>query len=264
MKKFIYHRFLFIASLLTIVAIVSSCNEDETLERKGKPTVSVLNSGISVQENAQPDIEFSLSYSIKNTTHMRVEIIGGTAIEGEDYTVNLETIESAGGGYFGGEGYFATIPPFTTDYVLSDFITINQDNITEGRETIELQLFSASKGYAIVDQTYTINIDDYTFCNWTLVTNDAYGDGWNGGFITVTSGGISTDYAPTNFTATFEIPIEEGEDYQITYTSGGGTGQAPGWEEENTYTLTAPDGTSWSDGPIPMEGIIINGINNCP
>jgi hypothetical protein len=66
------------------------------------------------------------------------------------------------------------------------------------------------------------------------------------------------------------IAISNAAEYSIAYVSGGGTGGSPGWESENYFKLTAPDGTtSWESGSlnyssIPTEGVVTSGTNACP
>ncbi|MGK0428423.1 MAG: hypothetical protein ACJARX_000068, partial [Psychroserpens sp.] len=88
------------------------------------------------------------------------------------------------------------------------------------------------------------------------------------GSIEVISEGITTNYATPDDNEFFNIPIALGADYSFTYVSGGGTGGGPGWESENYYELTAPDGTVYADGSldysgIPTPGLIASGIADC-
>lgn len=169
----------------------------------------------------------------------------------------------------------ATIPAYTTSGQMS--IIIHSDTEQESTEFLNLTIESgpslANKYLVHPDTQYpTINvtIENWEGCIWTLYTWDTYGDGWNGGFITVDTDGTSTDYAEDDdVPTTFEIFIGDGDDYSFTYTSGGGTGGAPGWESENYYLLTAPDGTEWEDGSqdysgLITEGLITSGTNDCP
>ncbi|WP_299129571.1 hypothetical protein [uncultured Winogradskyella sp.] len=99
--------------------------------------------------------------------------------------------------------------------------------------------------------------------DWTLEMTDLYGDGWNGGQITVNISGESTTYSAAGFGTTVTITIPEGTTiFTFTYTSGD-------WEGENLYTLTDPNGMvvlnegvgdgSQTNGPPTGEL-----LNNCP
>ena len=121
-------------------------------------------------------------------------------------------------------------------------------------------------------ETSTMSVNVFGLpCNWTLVTHDTYGDGWNGGYIEVITNGITTQYAQPSGPAdvTFLIAISNAAEYSIAYVSGGGTGGGPGWESENYFKLTAPDGTVYESGSldyssIPTEGVVTSGTNVCP
>lgn len=169
----------------------------------------------------------------------------------------------------------ATVEAYTTTGQLS--IILHSDTVAEDTESLLLTIESgpsiANRYLVNPDTQYpnvNVSIENWDGCVWTLFTWDTYGDGWNGGFITLETDGTSTDYAEDDdVPTTFEIFIGEGDDYTFTYTSGGGTGGSPGWESENYYLLTAPDGTEWEDGSqdysgIPTEGVITTGTNNCP
>ncbi len=186
-----------------------------------------------------------------------VELDGTTATLHDDYDV-------VGG----------SIPSFGTTTQL--MVIIHNDTEVEGTETLNLAVIS---GPAVADANrlnpstqhpeLNLTIEDWVFCLWTLYSSDTYGDGWNGGFVEVTSEGVSTEYATDGPLTVFDIAISEGADYSFTYVSGGGTGGGPGWESENYYKLTAPDGTEWEDGTmdysgIPTPGLITSGTNSCP
>lgn len=73
--------------------------------------------------------------------------------------------------------------------------------------------------------------------DWTLTMEDVFGDGWNGGFITVSIDGEETQYSSAGALTVETITIPEGTSrFLFTYTAGD-------WEGENLYTLTDPSGT---------------------
>lgn len=147
----------FISSLLT-----TSCNEEESLEREGKPTVTVEENNVMATEGFGPTLKFNFSYVIKEAAQMRIEVIGGTAEEGVDYDFNLDTIEDAGFGYFGGNGYFAEIPSFQSSYELTDFLTLYDDAIDDPNETIDLKITSVSQGTILIEEFVTITTEELT------------------------------------------------------------------------------------------------------
>ena len=192
----------------------------------------------------------NLNYSFEQT--------GGTAELHSDYDVVNATIQAYE----------------TTGQMM---VIIHTDTEVEGTEDLQLQVIPgpslANKYINNPSTTYPsldLTIEDYVFCFWILETSDTYGDGWNGGYVEVVSEGVTTKYAADDDVADlFEIAITDGADYSFTYVSGGGTGGAPGWESENYFKLTAPDGTVWEEGTmdysgIPTPGLITSGTNNCP
>lgn len=72
--------------------------------------------------------------------------------------------------------------------------------------------------------------------DWELEMVDLYGDGWNGGNITVSIDGVETVYACSGPSTTETITVPEGTSrFLFTYASGD-------WEGENLYTLKDPMG----------------------
>lgn len=148
--------------------------------------------------------------------------------------------------------------------------------------TSQMNVFFSEPGTATVSvyektangqesETSTMSVNVFGLpCNWTLITHDTYGDGWNGGYIEVITNGITTQYVqPAGADVTHLIAISNAAEYSIAYVSGGGTGGSPGWESENYFKLTAPDGTVYESGSldyssIPTEGVVSSGTNVCP
>ncbi len=94
--------------------------------------------------------------------------------------------------------------------------------------------------------------------DYTLEMFDSYGDGWNGATITITIDGTGTDYFIEDGSAeTVVINVPDGTtELAFAFTSLGD------WPSEITYTLTAPSGASFSDGPDPSLGAIP--LDLCP
>jgi hypothetical protein len=165
-------RKISLAAFALASIFITSCNEDETLEREGKPTVTVVENNILSKESENVSLEFNFSYTIKEAAQVRIEVIGGTAEEGTDYEFNLSTIEDAGFGYFGGEGYFGEIPAFTSNFTLTDFLSVLTDDVSDSGETIELRISSVSKGTILINERVSISIDaDCAFTTTKFVGN---------------------------------------------------------------------------------------------
>lgn len=96
------------------------------------------------------------------------------------------------------------------------------------------------------------------YCSYTLQMIDSYGDGWNGGYLSVYSNGdLISNYAANGNGSTVSISLMNGNNISLEYNSGS-------WESENSYTLSDPDGNIvFSDGPSPSTGIVYSFISEC-
>jgi hypothetical protein len=109
------------------------------------------------------------------------------------------------------------------------------------------------------DAVRTARIDELLpTCTYTLNMYDSYGDGWNGGYLSVFVGGnFVNNYSATGSGSTATITAVSGQTIQLVYTSGS-------WENENTYNLIDPNNTTiFSDGPNPNTGLVFATTSNC-
>lgn len=97
---------------------------------------------------------------------------------------------------------------------------------------------------------------DKACCDVTLDMVDSYGDGWDGGYLTITIDGSSTNYAASGSGTSVNVPYCDGQVLEIEYTSGS-------WEGENSYSISTPAGTLVSDGPTPSTGLAFYSTNAC-
>lgn len=87
-------------------------------------------------------------------------------------------------------------------------------------------------------------------CSVNITMNDSYGDGWNGGYLTIYFDGISQGtYSATGYGSTASLTIPSGSFMEVTYTSGS-------WESENTYSIVIGGSTVFSDGTNPSTGTV--------
>lgn len=286
MKKINIYSLIF----LFVLTSVFSCDNDDSIPRRGKPMISVENSSLTVNEGESAVFDFNVEYPIKESIYIRIDVLdengnilptaepigdpnsgnGFSAIVLDDINVPYDTWFDSGAfgfGYLGGSGYIAEIPAYSETFQLS--INALLDAVpNEAPETFSFRLTGSVTMAAEIQEQINITINNVNACTWTLETTDEFGDGWNGGFITATINGVDSNYAASGEGSIFEIGMVDDDVYSFTYTSGGGSGEAPGWEEENSFTLTAPDGTVFSgdgtDGTLIPEGEITSGTNNCP
>jgi hypothetical protein len=77
-------------------------------------------------------------------------------------------------------------------------------------------------------------------CNYTISLYDSYGDGWNGGAVTVFVNGTAVHTGLTLATGggpvVYNIPVSTGDDITTDYTAGS-------WSGENRYTISDVTGT---------------------
>jgi SprB repeat len=109
------------------------------------------------------------------------------------------------------------------------------------------------------DASGTARISELTTnCFYQLDMFDQWGDGWNGGFLTILEDGVPVFTYQAYGSSTTEImPIANGSLLQLQYSSGN-------WENENSYTLFDPTGTPiFSDGPNPSTGIVFTTTASC-
>jgi hypothetical protein len=77
------------------------------------------------------------------------------------------------------------------------------------------------------------------YCTYTLNLNDSYGDGWNGGVLTITQDGaeIGSYTIADGYSATYTVDLCSGSEFLFSYTPGS-------YAYENTMTVVDPDGTT--------------------
>lgn len=190
-KKITYPLvFVFLLGLVNV-----SCEDDDSIARRGKPALSVLNNTVTVTEGETARFNIDVEYPVSEKIDIRIDILdeqgnpvvtanpsGGDATTGNGFydRVEFESIEvpyptwfEAGWfqyGYLGGSGYVATFPPFSDSIELN--IETIQDFIPENTESVTLRLTTTSLMTATINETITINIQDFvgddlvTRLNW--------------------------------------------------------------------------------------------------
>lgn len=187
-KKISYS--LIIIFLLGLVTF--SCEDDDTIARRGKPALSLMSNSVTVTEGETATFILNVEYAISEKIDIRIDILddqGNPVVtaEGDPTTgggfydrVQFESIEvpyptwfESGWfeyGYLGGTGYVASAPPFSSTIELN--IETIQDFIPENTETVRLRLSATSLMTATIQQDISININDFvgndlvTRLNW--------------------------------------------------------------------------------------------------
>ena len=260
-------------TFLTFLAsafVLTSCVDDDLdgLDIQPKGTVSTTVTSVTVEEGGTAVIPFTISQPIGVVSQFKIEKVSGS-LEQEDLAIGDQDTDGDTG--IPHVGYEITVPAYAETFDipvngLIDNLTVEcGDQLTESgtyRITaagVRTLLTPSSDGF-LVDVTVTSAQTDFPLVEWTLEAFDSYGDGWNGAAIVVTQGGVSTGYTLNDGPeAVIAIPVQSGDDYSISFASGS-------WDGEITYTLTAPNGDSWSAGPNPPVGEITSGFQEvvCP
>ncbi|HRW88553.1 MAG TPA: PKD domain-containing protein, partial [Flavobacteriales bacterium] len=97
-----------------------------------------------------------------------------------------------------------------------------------------------------------------TNCTYTLEQFDSYGDGWNGGQLTITVDGVPTSYTLSNGSSgTVSIPVAHGVPIQLSWQPGSFNG------EVSFDLLDAGGNVVYSAGPGPASGTLWSGTTDC-
>ena len=92
-------------------------------------------------------------------------------------------------------------------------------------------------------------------CCYTLSMQDSYGDGWNGGYLTVNQDGVFVGQYSVpgwSYSSQPQVCVDSGALLSLSYTSGS-------WEGENSYQLIDSDGNIvFSAGPYPSAGQVFS------
>ncbi len=96
-------------------------------------------------------------------------------------------------------------------------------------------------------------------CSYTIKMYDSFGDGWNGGLLTVVSNGVTTTHTlATGSTGTSTFAVTAGTPITVTWAVGS-------FAFEPSFELVDPDGLVLvaAGPPIPV-GVVYSGIGYCP
>jgi hypothetical protein len=158
-----------------------------------------------------------------------------------------------------------SIAPYSTDATLT--VSINPDGITEETETLEFEVgaFDPSNMYTINPNSdvaiFSVTIENCASCvtcDWRVEMHDAYGDGWNGAYLTFDADGTAQDITNSSTDETAMVPIPDQSNLTISYSSGD-------WESEVSFEIYDQNGNLvYSDGPNPATGTIYTAFNECP
>jgi hypothetical protein len=184
---------LILIFLLSIITF--SCEDDDSIARRGKPELAVISNSVTVTEGETATFILDVEYAVSEKIDIRIDILDldgnpvvtanptdGDATTGNGFydRVQFEAIEVPyptwfESGYFeygyqGGSGYIASFPAFTETIELN--IETLQDFIQDGTQTINLRLSATSLMQATIQEDVTLTINDFvgndlvTRLNW--------------------------------------------------------------------------------------------------
>ncbi|CAL2102668.1 lipoprotein precursor [Tenacibaculum sp. 190130A14a] len=171
MKKSIYIKLF---SILFLGLMFTSCDQDQDLEeipRENSSKAVIKEASVTVTEGNSPSFTIVQENLVEErfdaqeffawvSGQIGVRVVGGTAIEGQDFVFNVPTIHQVSvfllqDGYY--YGYDASV---NLEHVVNNLITIVDDGNAEGEETIELQFFPVGLAGVLINDTLTVTIND--------------------------------------------------------------------------------------------------------
>jgi hypothetical protein len=151
---------------------------------------------------------------------------------------------------------------YTIDELLGDNVTLEDLNVGDDIK-LRYEIITADGRIVTTNENgteyfYSISTSECVALDadgpfpgeYTVNMVDSYGDGWNGGFLTVSVDGAEVENSPFRVetgdaaTGTFTIP-EGATSVEVVYTSGD-------WDDENSFDIIDPNGQKASvAGPFP-------------
>ncbi len=139
--------------------------------------------------------------------------------------------------------------------------TITSGVLTIGNElSVKESVFHTNDAVILKsDATNTARINELkNKCTYTLNMADSFGDGWNGGYLTVKEDGMSIGtFAGDVYSSLETFQVLSGANIELIYTPGS-------WEEENSFSLiNSTSSTMFSDAAPIDSGIVYSYYANC-
>ena len=161
------------------IGLATSCDQEEVsvpnVPRENSTAAEIVEQSISVvrgndptftirqNELVEPFIDEAEAYWYKGEAtsgQLGIRVIGGTAVEGEDYEFIIDLIEDFSP-FLLQEGYYYEYDAGTSlENTVSGIINVFDDGVSGGTKTIELQFFPVGIASILIDDTMTITITD--------------------------------------------------------------------------------------------------------
>ncbi|PHS03773.1 MAG: hypothetical protein COA88_15055 [Kordia sp.] len=218
------------ATSLGLIALslgLASCQEDESLQKaNNRPVVTLESNNITVTEGQDAVFALNLSEAINHPVEYRIEVIGGTAVEGVDF--NMGNF-SAGDFYYGAYGYANAVSAHNTTQNFN--ITTIADVLPEDTKTIEFKFSPYQKMAGTIENLFlTVNIENLVSDDLTTTLN------WSGDYLG------ATDVCDTGAGLDFDLELYTsagGAPTQVSYTDCPEVITIAGTDADDTYDLDA-------------------------
>lgn len=225
-------------------AVLYSCQEDESLPRGGKPVVTVVTPTVTVVEGEDAVFSLNVSQPINDAIQFRIQVVGGDAVEDEDFSMSNFQVPSI---YEGEFGYIGVIPAYQSQASFS--IKTILDDLPEQTKNVKFKITSVLRGKAFISETTFVDVNIQNFVGTDLVATFE----WSGDYIP------GVDVCDTGSGLDFDLELY-------------GAGPAPiltsyndcpeqivlaGTEADGTYTLDASlwqaNGNNTTSGFAPVK-----------
>ena len=219
----------------------------------------------TIQLEETTDFTLSLynqySSSCRSETTVTVEVVGrplSVAVSADKETIytgeKVQLTATASGG--SGSNYTYSWSPATG----LDNATSATPTFTPTATGTYTFTCTVSDGAETKTAEVTITVKDFSgYCEIEFILTDTYGDGWNGGNLTVVAsdGTNKTLTLNSGSTATYTLDIKTGSDVTVTYTAGN-------YSYENKYTIKYKDGDNIRiDGSGSSDNYTTTFITSC-
>lgn len=112
-----------------------------------------------------------------------------------------------------------------------------------------------------------LSFNSYSQCDYTLILNDSWGDGWNGSQEIEVNYGANTDTFTLNSgsSAIFTITVNNSDNIDISLIGGPYNNSSPDWHSEVSIEFQdAGSSTIYSSGTAPANGLLFSTTASCP
>jgi hypothetical protein len=138
------------------------------------------------------------------------------------------------------------------DLLVGDDIQLRYEIVTADGRIVTTEEGGTEYFFSIItSECVALDADGAFPGEYTVDMTDSYGDGWNGGFLSVFLGGVEVEGSPFRIetggaaTGTFTVPEGTTDELTAVYTTAD-------WDDENSFFILDPNGQKAAvEGPFP-------------